>query len=117
MDVARIMENADLGIVPKRTDGFGDEAFSTKIPEFMALGVPVIVSDSKIDKYYFNVSVVKFFRGNDDEHLAECMLAMIQSVEQRETQARNAAEFMKTFNWDHRKTDYLDLVERLTHSA
>jgi glycosyltransferase involved in cell wall biosynthesis len=44
------MENADLGVVPKRNDPFGDEAFSTKILEFMAMGVPVIVSETRIDR-------------------------------------------------------------------
>jgi len=43
--------NADLGIVPKRKDNFGNEAFSTKILEFMAMSVPVIVSDTMVDKF------------------------------------------------------------------
>ena len=30
-EVAGIMANADLGVVPKRADSFGDEAYSTKI--------------------------------------------------------------------------------------
>ncbi len=38
------MWRADLGVVPKRAEGFGNEAFSTKILEFMACGVPVLVS-------------------------------------------------------------------------
>ena len=46
-NIAEVMENADLGIVPKRSDTFGDEAFSTKILEFMALRVPVIVSNTR----------------------------------------------------------------------
>ena len=48
--IASVIENADLGIVPKRKEGFGDEAFSTKIMEFMAMGVPVIVSDTRVDR-------------------------------------------------------------------
>lgn len=43
-EIAGIMEKADLGVVPKRKDNFGNEAFSTKIFEFMAMRVPVIVS-------------------------------------------------------------------------
>ena len=60
--IASVMANADLGIIPKRNDPFGGEAFSTKILEFMSLGVPVIVSETKIDKFYFNDSVLKFFK-------------------------------------------------------
>ncbi len=36
--VAETMATIDLGVVPKRGDSFGNEAFSTKIPEFMAMG-------------------------------------------------------------------------------
>lgn len=52
-EIAFVMANADLGVVPKRNDSFGGEAFSTKILEFMALGIPVVVADTKIDKCYF----------------------------------------------------------------
>jgi glycosyltransferase involved in cell wall biosynthesis len=61
--MVRVIENADLGIVPKRKNGFGNEAFSTKILEFMVMGVPVIVPDTEIDTYYFDDKVAKFFRG------------------------------------------------------
>ena len=60
-EIAKIMAQADLGVVPKRSEGFGNEAFSTKTLEFMALGVPVLASGTKIDHYYFNDSVVEFF--------------------------------------------------------
>jgi glycosyltransferase involved in cell wall biosynthesis len=116
-EMARIMENADLGIVPKRTDGFGNEAFSTKTLEFMALGVAVIVSDSAIDRYYFNDSVVKFFRGNDDKDLAQSMLDLIRDPELRERQVRHANEFIKRFDWDVRKDRYLELVDTLVRPA
>lgn len=46
-EIAAIMANADLGVVPKRADSFGDEAYSTKIMEFMAVGVPVVVSSTR----------------------------------------------------------------------
>ncbi len=116
-EVPHIMENADLGIVPKRTDGFGNEAFSTKVLEFMTLGVPVIVSDSAVDRYYFTDRVVTFFKGNDEEHLAQCVLEMIQDPAKRTAQVERANEFVKTFDWDLRKNEYLGLVDSLVHSA
>jgi len=47
-EIARVMAEADLAIEPKRaTSAFGNEALSTKILEFMALGVPVVASRTR----------------------------------------------------------------------
>ena len=67
---ARHLANADLGVVPKRADSFGNEAYSTKIMEFMSLGVPVVVSSTKIDRFYFDDSVVRFFESGNADALA-----------------------------------------------
>jgi glycosyltransferase involved in cell wall biosynthesis len=113
-EIALIMETADLGIVPKRKDNFGNEAFSTKIFEFMAMNVPVIVSDTKIDRYYFNDSLVRFFKGGDEDDLARCMLDLIQDPEKRRELVRNASEFIGKNDWIAKKQEYLDLVAGLT---
>jgi glycosyltransferase involved in cell wall biosynthesis len=116
-EVAPIIEDADLGIVPKRTDGFGNEAFSTKVLEFMAMGVPVVVSDSAVDRYYFTDQVVTFFKGNDEAHLAQCVLEMIQDTPRRQAQVKRADDFVRKFDWDIRKSEYLGLVDTLVQSA
>jgi len=71
-------------VVPKRANSFGNEAFSTKILEFMALGVPVIVSNTKIDKYYFSDDLVMFFKNEDIDDLAAKMEFMITNRDARE---------------------------------
>jgi glycosyltransferase involved in cell wall biosynthesis len=111
--VARLIENADLGVVPKRKDGFGDEAFSTKIMEFMALGVPVIIPDSRIDIYYFNDAIARFFKGGDERDLAQAMLALIRQPELRRQLATNALHFVESNNWGQMKVQYLALVDSL----
>jgi glycosyltransferase involved in cell wall biosynthesis len=112
--IVEAMADSDIGIVPKRNDPFGGEAFSTKILEFMSLGIPVVVSRTKIDAYYFNDSVVKFFTPDDVESLADSMLKMVKDREAREVQAENALNFVVDFSWKNRKWEYLSLVDRLT---
>jgi glycosyltransferase involved in cell wall biosynthesis len=109
--IARVMSQAHLAVVPKRKDGFGNEAFSTKIPEFMCVGVPVLVSDTKIDKYYFNDSVVKFFRDGDEHDLAGAMLLLIRDSDLRRSLAKNASDFIRNLDWDTHKENYLRLVD------
>ena len=113
--IAEIMANADLGIEPKRNDAFAGDAMSTKILEFLSLGVPVIVSDTRIHKYYFNGSVVQFFRGEDERDLARCMLLLIEDEILRKEFVQRGVEFVIDFSWEKKKDEYLQLVERLTH--
>jgi len=114
--IASPMQNADLGVVPKRSDSFGNEAFSTKVLEFMALGVPVLVSNSKVDRYYFDDSLVHFFRGGDEQDLATCMLRLINDPELRGRLSRNGTQFVEHNNWDTKKTEYFDIVDSLIGS-
>jgi glycosyltransferase involved in cell wall biosynthesis len=113
-EIAHIMETADLGVVPKRNDTFGNEAFSTKIFEFMAMGVPVIVSETQVDRYYFDDSVVRFFRSGDEDDLARCMMDLIEHPEKRRTLVENASEFIAKNDWTVKKREYMELVDRLT---
>jgi glycosyltransferase involved in cell wall biosynthesis len=114
--IAKVMANADLGVVPKRADSFGDKAYSTKIMEFMAVGVPVIVSSTTIDRYYFDDSVVRFFPSGDSDALAEAMLEMISDPNLRRQMAARASEYAVRNSWETRKEDYLHLVDSLCDS-
>jgi glycosyltransferase involved in cell wall biosynthesis len=112
-EIATVMANADLGVVPKRADSFGDEAYSTKIMEFMAVGVPVIVSSTKVDRYYFNDSVVRFFEPGNPDALAHEMLLLLRDVELRKRLAGQAAQYAAAHCWENRKAEYLSLVDSL----
>jgi glycosyltransferase involved in cell wall biosynthesis len=116
-EIADIVANADLGIVAKRADSFGNEAYSTKIMEFMAEGVPVIVSKTKVDSFYFNDSVVRFFESGNEDDLAKAMLDLMKNRELRERLVRNANEYVARNNWDTRKQKYLSLVDSLVSSS
>jgi glycosyltransferase involved in cell wall biosynthesis len=116
-DIAAIIADADLGVVPKRADSFGNEAFSTKIFEFMALGIPVVASSTKIDRYYFNDSVLRFFESGDSAALAREIVALLKNPEMAGQMARRASVHAAANTWESRKTEYLGLVDRLCSSA
>jgi glycosyltransferase involved in cell wall biosynthesis/peptidoglycan/xylan/chitin deacetylase (PgdA/CDA1 family) len=115
--IAAVMANADLGIVPKRNDPFGGEAFSTKILEFMSLGIPVIVSETKIDKFYYTDSVVKFFKPGDVDDLAQCMVTLIKDKEVRDRLCENAQKFVTDYSWEKRCREYYDIVDKLVKNT
>src|SRR5207302_221205 len=111
--IATIMANADVGVVPKRADSFGDEAYSTKIMEFMAVGLPVIVSSTTVDRYYFNDSIVRFFESGNPDALAREMMAVLRNDELRSRMTAQAFKYAATHCWENRKGDYLRLVDSL----
>lgn len=113
-EIAKVMSSADLAIEPKQARSrFANEAASTKILEFMAVGVPLIVSRTSVHSYYFNDSMVKFFTPGDDAELAQYILELYRNPELRERLVANAQRHVDTHNWGVRKNEYLALVDWL----
>jgi glycosyltransferase involved in cell wall biosynthesis len=113
-EVAQIMSTVDLGVVPKRSDTFGNEAFSTKILEFMAMGVPVLAARTRVDEFYFSDDLLQFFESGRAEDLAAKILYLMRTPSRRDAMVEASNEFIARNNWDVRKQDYLGLVDRLT---
>jgi glycosyltransferase involved in cell wall biosynthesis len=112
-EIVEIMANADIGVIPKKNGEFGGEAFSTKSLEFMILGVPIIVSKTKIDRFYFDDSIVKFFEPGNVDELAAAMLALINDKSLRKRLSANGRKFAQRNSWEIKKNIYLDLVDGL----
>jgi glycosyltransferase involved in cell wall biosynthesis len=111
--IAELMATADLGVVPKRADSFGNEAYSTKIMEFMSVGVPVIIAETKIDRVYFDDSVVRFFPSGDAAALAREMHALLSNPQLRQELSAAARDYASRNSWENRKQDYFALVDGL----
>jgi glycosyltransferase involved in cell wall biosynthesis len=112
--VAQVIANADLGVVPKRADSFGNEAYSTKIMEFMSQGVPVVVSQTKVDTFYFREGVVHFFPSGDSQAMAGAMLDVINDEALRQSLIERGYEYVERNGWGQKKKEYLDLIDSLS---
>jgi glycosyltransferase involved in cell wall biosynthesis len=113
-EVVQVIANADIGVVPKRADSFGNEAYSTKIMEFMSQGVPVVVSRTKIDSFYFEEGVVHFFPSGDSRAMAAAMLDVINNKDLRESLVTRGHEYCERNGWSRKKKEYLDLIDFLS---
>jgi glycosyltransferase involved in cell wall biosynthesis len=112
-EVATTMANVDLGVVPKRGNSFGNEAFSTKIMEFMAMGIPVLASNTRIDRWYFDGGQVQFFESGNVEDLAAKIMELMTNSANRSALRARGMKFIEKNNWGIKKYEYFDLVDRL----
>ena len=113
-EISRLMSEADIGVVPKRAKGFGDKAFSTKIFEFMAVGLPVVASKTTIDRFYFSNGSVLFFESGNADDLADKVLSLLQHPVARQQQVEVAYAFIEKNRWENKKQLYLDIIDKLT---
>lgn len=117
-DVAEVMAMTDLAIEPKRsTSAFGNEALSTKILEFMCLGVPVIASRTAIHQYYYDDSIIQYYNNDDAEELAMQMLRLKKDPALRRAMAARAKRYADANTWDARKDEYLNRIDTLIGSS
>jgi glycosyltransferase involved in cell wall biosynthesis len=113
-EIARLMAEADLAVVPKRSKStFGTEAASTKVLEFMAVGVPVVVSRTKIDSLYYTDNMVRFYDGDDPDELAKAILCLHKDPSMRNRLAANGLAYALEQGWNHKKQSYLAIVDSL----
>jgi glycosyltransferase involved in cell wall biosynthesis len=113
-EVARVMGDADLAVVPKRSKStFGTEAASTKVLEFMAVGVPVVVSRTKIDSLYYTDRTVKFYDRDDPDELAKAILCLHENPPLRKQLAANGLAYAQEQGWNQKKQGYLAIVDTL----
>jgi len=79
----------------------------------MAMGVPVIASDTLVHKHYFDETLVQFFRSEDAADLADHILLLRKNNSLRSRLVANSFKFMKEYNWENKKHLYHSMVDAL----
>ena len=111
--VAREMADADIGVVPKLASGFGNEAYSTKIMEFMALGVPLVVSSTRIDRHCFSPEEVRFFEPGNADSMASAIDQILRDPALAGRLAEAGRARAARDCWGVHRSRYLALVDGL----
>jgi glycosyltransferase involved in cell wall biosynthesis len=111
--VPEVMAQADVGVEPKLANGFSDEAFSTKILEFMTLNVPLVVSSTTVHKYYIDDSLVLYHEPGNVNDLADKILRLYNNKELRQQLVRDSGRFIKDFTWNEKNELYLNVIKKI----
>ena len=106
--------DAQVGVTPNRNGEIMKLALPSKMLEYMALGIPVIVSKTPAVARYLDDSMVLFFEPGNVSDLARCLLKLYREPEVGRALARNAARFLEGHSWDREKLKLFSLIDSLT---
>jgi glycosyltransferase involved in cell wall biosynthesis len=116
--VAGHIGRADVGVVANRSDAFTDLVVPTKLMEYVALGIPVVVARTPAVEAYFDDQAVAFFRAGDPGDLARALAQVLGSESLRSRMVARADEvFTAKFGGDVMPLRYAQTVERLGSRA
>jgi hypothetical protein len=116
-EVVGRMAEANVALVPKRGRGFGNEAASTKISEFMAMGIPVVAAKTDIECRFFDESLVRYFRPEDEQDLADAVVSIDKDSALRNKLIGNSLRYIEKNNWQSKIGEYLDVVASLVRTS
>jgi glycosyltransferase involved in cell wall biosynthesis len=114
--LSELIRSVHVGVVPYRRDIFTDGILPTKLLEYVALGIPVIVARTEVISHYFGEDTVEFFQSEDVEDLARHMCRLYHDAARRKQLAVNSERFNSIYNWPAQKRAYVSFVERIACS-
>lgn len=106
--ISALMRSVDFFVFPSRY-----EAHPLVLMEAMASGLPILVSGSFGAADYIGEAGKVFEDPNDASHLADLMLALVNSAEYRKETGRKAREQALGMQWAKTAQGYLDIYQRL----
>jgi glycosyltransferase involved in cell wall biosynthesis len=112
-----LISDADVGVVPILDDGFTKYMLPVKLLEYVALGIPIVCSETETIRAYFDDTMLAFFPPGDEQALAERLVELYRDTDAREELAEKASAFLDEHSWDTQKLRYYELIDELVDTA
>jgi glycosyltransferase involved in cell wall biosynthesis len=116
-EVPAVMSRASVGVFTPHLDVHIDMALSLKVPEFVAMGVPVVAVRTSIMESLFAADEVLLFEDGDLAAFADRLRRLHGDPQLGRQLAARADRFMQAHAWEAEFARYLDLLGRLTGRA
>jgi glycosyltransferase involved in cell wall biosynthesis len=112
--VAQVICQADIGIVPYIEDEFMNLALSTKGFEYVVMRLPVVASRLDSIKRIFSEEAVAYFSSEDSVGLADRVASIMNGgVDIRESMTSKAFDEYKNIRWSSVSKRYQEIVHKL----
>jgi len=108
------VNGASVGVVPNLPTPLNRFALSSKLYEYVALGVPVISAALPTIQEYFTDDEVQFFEPGSIASLADALLKVARDPEEADTRAQRARSRYNSYRWETNARVYIAILERLS---
>lgn len=115
--IPTLVRGAAAGISPQRGGPFGSLVFSMKVPDYVALGLPVICSGIATMRHYFSDDELLFFEPDDAADLARAIRALLADPGAAMERAARARVKLDKLDWTAQKETLVQTVEALADTG
>jgi len=113
-DVPAAMSRASVGVFTPHMDVHIDMALSLKVPEFVAMDVPVVSVRTSIMESLLHDDEVCLFEDGDHQAFADLLAQLHDNPALGRAIAERARRFTRERAWENEFGGYVQLLERLT---
>jgi glycosyltransferase involved in cell wall biosynthesis len=106
-EALRVVAAASCGVIPNRRSRLNRFALSSKLLEYVALGIPVVVAELETLRAHFSPTEVTFFEPDDAESLTEAIAWVAEHPEEAREKLERARERADGYSWPASRTRLL----------
>jgi glycosyltransferase involved in cell wall biosynthesis len=111
-EILLAVQRASVGVVPNLPTRLNRFALSTKLFEYVALGVPVVCADLPTIRSYFSDREVLFFPAGDEAALADALVEVARDPDAAEARAQAARRRYEEYRWEVNAERYVDVLRK-----
>ena len=108
------VNGASVGVVPNLPIPLNRFALSSKLFEYVVLGVPVVAAALPTLQEYFSAEEVRFFEPGSAGSLADALVAVNQDPHAASLRAERARRRYASYRWDVNRQRYVGILDRLS---
>jgi glycosyltransferase involved in cell wall biosynthesis len=113
-ETLRCVQGASVGVIPNRPTQLNRFALSTKLFEYVMLGIPVVAADLPTIRDHFDDSELTYFRAGDVQSLVDALLSVAGDFNVGLRRAGNArSRYDDHYRWEIQGDRYRALLHRL----
>lgn len=112
-EVLDLAAASDCGVIPNLPSALNDLTLSSKLLEYVALGIPVVAARLRTLAHHFADGEVTFYDPADPQALAEAMVWVHDHPEEARAKAQRAERRARAYRWSENRDRYVELLDAL----